>query len=275
VACRDCALGYLVTLSEEPDSTCPGCGRPPRRRETQLLIRCRELFLVRKPRPSERRRWARPSDPRLFSGRLNLAEMEPAADVLSLVPLSLARAYRVVPVRRVRDRVLIAAVDPGRPGLLDDLEMILGVKVLGAQVNSAVLEQALRRWYGEAPSNYQELIKRMAGTKTDPVKQLDGLLVDAMRSDADEIIFRAADQSMVIYCVVSNSTRTLRTVGPGTGRSLLRQLKILFGLPPQSRRAREGAADYIGPEGPVRLRGHTSRTDFGENFRIFLPKTAG
>jgi type IV pilus assembly protein PilB len=235
----------------------------------QLLERCLQLFSVRKRVALPETRSKRRGDPRIFTRKVNIDDMDPPADTLQCVPLSIARAYQVVPLRIVRGKLLLATSQPERPAMLDDLERLLTMPVLAVRVPQPALNRALDRWYSEAPADYGELLQRMAhGRRKPPRTLVRDLLRKALNDGAEEVIFRAAHQCMVIYYVCDQCSRTLQTVTTPVGRGVLRELKVLFGLPTDSRHAREGSAEWVGARGPVDLQGNTSRTDFGENFRI-------
>lgn len=86
--------------------------------------------------------------------RVRLRDLSIPAAILSLVPASLARRHRVVPVslnrstRPGRWSLLVAIADPRDIPALDDLAFVTGHRIVAAVTDSADLDCALSRHYG-------------------------------------------------------------------------------------------------------------------------------
>ena len=276
IACECCALGYLVSLTERPDPTCPGCGRSARLRDVELLGRCAHLIRARVDSGSERRSRPRCGDGRIIPGQVNLDEMQPPPAVLGLVCTSLAQSYNFVPVRLVRDRLLIATPDPERPGLLDDIEMLMASGILAIRARESDVAAALKRWYTPAPSSYEELVAELAPqAQSEPQRLIDLVFQDAVTQRAREIHFRAAHRGWLVYLIVGSARKLLHTVDHVPALAILRHLKDMFGMTSDDSRLEEGTAEWFGADGPLAMEGRTSLTDFGENFQILIQDTHG
>lgn len=143
IVCRRCALGYAADILAPGGSLhCSGCGAVPKERDGRLLARLAEVYLMR-ARPSSARE--RHTD---SQGRVNLDEMEIEADLILLVPASIALAYCCVPIRFENDVLTVALAEPVREGVLEDLSFVLKCRVHGAASPRATVQCAIRRWYG-------------------------------------------------------------------------------------------------------------------------------
>ncbi len=79
--------------------------------------------------------------------RLNLAEMDVAPELFTLVPRKIAELHEVVPVFRQNGTLTVAMARPDNLMAVDELQRLTGLKVHPVRVTVEELQRALVRFY--------------------------------------------------------------------------------------------------------------------------------
>ena len=87
-------------------------------------------------------------------------------DVLDRVSPSLAKIYRVVPVKFEDNTLTVAMADPLNVNALDDLRIMLSVDVVGAVSTESAVENAIDKFYAHRAESVDELLEEMESTAT-------------------------------------------------------------------------------------------------------------
>ncbi len=84
--------------------------------------------------------------------RIQLDDFEIQPDILDLVPRELAARFRVVPVARAGEVLLVATANPGNRRAVEEVGFVTGLTVNCALATDAEISTALRRYYGLGPN---------------------------------------------------------------------------------------------------------------------------
>lgn len=98
---------------------------------------------------------------------INLAETNIPAQVLELVPQTMAEIYKIMPVSLRNDVLTVAMADPQNVGALDDLRNFLGNEVRGAVSSLADVEEAIARYYADRDESIEDVIDELHSDEDD------------------------------------------------------------------------------------------------------------
>ncbi len=89
---------------------------------------------------------------------IDLSTCQVDAELLSLIPLAMAKKYTVVPVRKTGSRLMLAMVDPSNTGILDEIKFLVGAHVVPIVAMESDIHAAISRMYRhECTSQVSEL----------------------------------------------------------------------------------------------------------------------
>ncbi|MFQ5827714.1 MAG: type IV-A pilus assembly ATPase PilB [Candidatus Methylomirabilia bacterium] len=94
---------------------------------------------------------------------ITLSQLDIDAEVLKLVPGSLASKYEVLPVKRVGNTLTLAMGDPTNVFALDDVAFMTNLQVVPVVAAQGALRQAIERLYDTQVSAFSEVISAMEG----------------------------------------------------------------------------------------------------------------
>jgi type IV pilus assembly protein PilB len=98
---------------------------------------------------------------------INLEEVKPQAEAITMVPETMATVYKVLPLT-LRDNVLTIAIgDPGNLGALDDLRNLLGIGEVQCQLAPPkLIADAITKHYAGKEESIVDLIQQLESDKT-------------------------------------------------------------------------------------------------------------
>lgn len=114
---------------------------------------------------------------------VNLAEVRPQPETLTLVSETMATVYKLIPLAFKDGTLTIALADPSNVAALDDIRNLLGIKNVQAVMASArAIEEAIPRFYQGKEENIIDIIKqletdpKLSGGRHDSVVNLDEMM---------------------------------------------------------------------------------------------------
>jgi general secretion pathway protein E len=183
---------------------------------------------------------------------LTLAMIDPA--LVQKVPISFARRYRLLPVRREDGRVVAAVADPLDTAALDDLRLLLGAPVSPAVSPPSTILACLNQVYDQAttgPTAAEQVIEdlaaadnldRLAHELEEPQDLLDAtdeapiirlvnsVLFQAVKQRASDIHFESYERGLVIRYRIDGVLYPVLTPPKRLQASIIARLKIMAGL---------------------------------------------
>ncbi len=179
-------------------------------------------------------------------------------ELLQLVTLSMARKYRVWPISRKGDHLLVGMADPADFNTLDELQMITRMRISGLKVQSEVLDRILDEasisvnspWIEGAAEGLDSITQDIKVTKEeepleshrDPVVRLvNSLLQQAVLCGASDIHLEPEEKSMRIRFRIDGELTELAPLPSTSTSAILSRIKILAGLDiTEKRRPQDG-----------------------------------
>jgi type IV pilus assembly protein PilB len=222
---------------------------------------------------------------------VDLAEMEPAPELISRVSPSVAQVYRIMPVRFANNVLTVALADPTHLKTLDDLRFLLNCEVRGAVAPEEDVEQAIQTYYNtqesvndviqalrdEAGEEWQDLppdtsqsidmesYEEMANLA--PVRRLLNLiLLQAIQDRASDIHFEPFEEEYKVRYRVDGVLYEMVPPPKHLHVAITSRIKVMARLDIAERRIpQDGRIELNIAGSPVDLRVSTLPTMFGES----------
>lgn len=206
-------------------------------------------------------------------------------EAIAAVSAKLARAYGVAPLAIDGADVVVAAVDPLAPGLVEELAFALGRSVRLRVAEPALVQRLIDRHYGSAEdavaagSSVQssdglhdsadvlskEEIEQLAG-QGPVVRFVNGVLARAVRDRASDVHFEPFDREFRIRYRVDGALCEIPPPPVPLALPVISRLKVLANLNIAERRVPQDGRMKLTVDGrPVDLRISTLPTQFGES----------
>ena len=221
----------------------------------------------------------------LQAAELNTLAVDPAA--MSLLPLTLARRHRVVPIAADGMVVTVALADPGNVLAIDDIRAATGQAVRPIVVTDDDLNRLLDR-YSRASTDLNEAAAQMAieespadtlvDTDDDApvVRFVSGLLERAITSRGSDIHLEPSGDELKVRLRIDGVLHEVDTAPRGIQGALISRLKIMSGLDITERRVpQNGRITMNVGARHVDLRVATLPTVWGEKIVLRILDTGG
>jgi type II secretory ATPase GspE/PulE/Tfp pilus assembly ATPase PilB-like protein/FixJ family two-component response regulator len=130
---------------------------------------------------------------------VDLSEVQPPIDALTLVPVSVCQRQWVLPVRLQGKRLTLAMVDPMDVGLLEELKFTTGCVIEPVVVSVSAMEIALRRIYGDTQHDFKDLATAVGSD--DPYEGIEILLEDEDQNESIERLLSSSSEPPAIRLV--------------------------------------------------------------------------
>lgn len=178
--------------------------------------------------------------------------LDPAAirpDVIALVPEEICRKYRILPVDRIENSLVLAMLDPSNVFAMDDVKFLTGLDVVPIASTAAAIADAFDRvaWpsYGQTEPGESAGSSRGDEDEEDPdqsadlepspddspvVRLVNGLLLDAIRSGASDIHITPGEAGVRVSYRSDGVLRLASTIPLNLRDALTSRLKIMAKL---------------------------------------------
>ncbi|HEY3226097.1 MAG TPA: ATPase, T2SS/T4P/T4SS family [Planctomycetota bacterium] len=224
---------------------------------------------------------------------VQLDEMELPSDVTDKVPATLAKSFKVVPIKwDVATKTLtVAMANPHDINILDDLRYTLHCEVIGAVASHEAVDRALQKYYaheaqslsqvltelGEGDLKFEELkdAVRKKGTAYNVdeminaapvVKLLNLILVTAIKAQSSDIHFEPFENEFKVRYRVDGVLYEMEAPPLHLALPLISRVKVLSNLDISETRLPQDGRILLSVGGrPVDLRISTLPTIFGES----------
>ena len=224
---------------------------------------------------------------------VQLDEMELPSDVTDKVPATLAKSFKVVPIKwEPAGKILtVAMANPHDINILDDLRYTLHCEVIGAVASLEAVDRALQKYYaheaqslnqvltelGEGDLKFEELKdavrKKGSAYNVDEminaapvVKLLNLILVTAIKAQSSDIHFEPFENEFKVRYRVDGVLYEMEAPPLHLALPLISRVKVLSNLDISETRLPQDGRILLSVGGrPVDLRVSTLPTIFGES----------
>nr|WP_297356174.1 ATPase, T2SS/T4P/T4SS family [uncultured Caldimonas sp.] len=130
---------------------------------------------------------------------VDLAEVQPPAEALSLVPATVCQRQWVLPVRLHGKRITLAMTDPMDLGLIEELKFSTGCTIEPVVVTPSAMEATLQRVFGGVQHDFRELATTI-GTD-DPYEGIEIVLDEDELDESIERLLSGSSEPPAIRLV--------------------------------------------------------------------------
>jgi type IV pilus assembly protein PilB len=207
---------------------------------------------------------------------VDLSEVEPDHDAAALLEKEIAFRLQALPVRFLRDDLLLVTVaDPTEPGLEYELRLVLGHDVKLAVSEPDDLDGAIRKLHHMAPVRVADDDTEEKPAPTDestPAESLvQSLLEGAVAGGASDVHFEPQRDELVVRARFDGVTRVVHRVAKEMQPAVVSRLKLMADLDLSERRApQDGRVSLQVGEQPLDLRVAVLPTAHGEQVVLRL-----
>ncbi len=228
-------------------------------------------------------------------GALRLSDVELNPDIVKLIPLDIARKFKVVAVSKLNKTLLVAISDPNNIYVLDAIKFITGCTVQPVISPEKAIEKAIETYYTNA-DGLSELVRGLeedsdlevvsdeeAPNESDLLSQIqdkplvklvDSIIADAIRIGASDIHFEMYEKRIRVRYRVDGDLREMAPLPFKYRAAIVSRIKIMAELDISERRLPQDGRIKIKIAGrTVDLRVSVLPTIFGEKvvMRILDP----
>lgn len=226
---------------------------------------------------------------------INLDETETPVDIIAKIPASMARSYKIIPVRFEKNILTVAMFNPLNINILDDLRFTLGCAIKGALSDEVSLNKAVDKYYPpEDDKSVDGLLKKMSGAAEEaatilesdeskgksfsldniqamaeqaPVKKLLNLiLLHAIKDQAADIHLEPFEKDLKVRYRVDGILYEMVPPPLSLAPALISRIKIMSGLNiSETRLPQNGRMSLMVGGKPIDIRVSTLPTMFGES----------
>jgi type IV pilus assembly protein PilB len=216
---------------------------------------------------------------------LSKKQIEPGT--VQLVPEALARKYRVFPVGRAGERIVLGMTDPTDVFAIDELRLTLGMEIQPVIVTEADLDQALDQYYGIRGSIeevFKDLDIEFEAAKEEPqyddleaaeeapiVKLVNLIMTQAVRERASDIHLEPNENELLVRYRIDGVLKKVMVSPKNTQPAIISRIKIISGMNIAEKRLPQDGRIQLRVEGvALDLRVSAVPTVFGEKIVMRL-----
>lgn len=210
-----------------------------------------------------------------------LAKREISPEVLAAVPDHMAKKYKVFPVERKDNRLVLGMLDPTDVLALDNLRLLLNMEIQPVIVTEEDLERALSKYYGikgtvaevfkDLDIEFEEEQKEEepeveALVEDAPIVRLVNLIISqAVKERASDVHLEPSEKELIVRYRVDGVLRQVMSSPKNTQAAIISRVKIISGMNIAEKRLPQDGRIQLRVEGiPVDLRVSCIPTVHGE-----------
>jgi type IV pilus assembly protein PilB len=110
---------------------------------------------------------------------INLDQFEVYPDVISLIPVEIAKKYLIMPIHRIRSFLTLAMVDPTDLGIIEDVRFRTGLSIQPVIASESGIMSAVSKYYGSSDALRVKQI-------VDEIEQAEDTSVNIIEEDEED-----------------------------------------------------------------------------------------
>jgi len=110
---------------------------------------------------------------------INLDQFEVYPDVISLIPVEIAKKYLIMPIHRIRSFLTLAMVDPTDLDIIEDIRFRTGLSIQPVIASETGITNAIKKYYGTSDSLRVKQI-------VDEIEQAEDTSVNIIEQDDED-----------------------------------------------------------------------------------------
>ncbi|MDD4940064.1 MAG: GspE/PulE family protein [Candidatus Omnitrophica bacterium] len=209
--------------------------------------------------------------------KFNLADFTPPKEILQLLPADFTWKYRVVPLSREHDELVVGLIDPLNTALLEELRFRTGLFIKPQLVREDELNDALIKYYDRRKTKRAEgagvSVEAAVKEVSEPtiVEAVNLLLLQAARVNASDIHIEPQEGKMRIHLRVDGVLKEISPFEQDLYNVLVSRIKIMSNMDIAERRLpQDGRFKIDLEEGSIDVRVSVIPTIQGESVVLRL-----
>jgi len=215
---------------------------------------------------------------------VDLAEFEPPAEILALVPSGLARMHGALPIGRNGTAVTLALIDPLNSQVLEDLRFALGMEIYVVVASIVHVQNLIQRFYGADSSSLDEVLNELGShvefgsdgidlkaveaeaNSTPIIRYVDLILAQAIADRASDIHFEPFETEFKIRYRVDGALYEMAPPPIHLALPVISRIKVMSNMNIAERRLPQDGRIQLTTAGrQVDLRVSSLPTQYGES----------
>ena len=221
-------------------------------------------------------------------GFIDLKKVEIPKGVVQKVSASIAKVYKIMPVKFEENMLTVAMSDPLNVNITDDLRFMLGCSVKGVIAKEDEILESIQKHYGESGESIDELLSEIEknaptlpaeeeevtdvvvlqelASQPPVVKLLNLILLQGVKDRASDIHFEPFEDKYIIRYRVDGVLYDITNPPKNLALAISSRIKVMANLDIAERRLPQDGRIMISVEGKnIDLRVSTLPTVFGES----------
>ncbi len=215
---------------------------------------------------------------------VNLSEKDISPEIINIVPKAIAIQYRLIPIDRVGNNLIIATSNPRNAEAIDTIRFKCGYLAKAVLALESKINESITKYYGKmdlsdlekapqetAKTTQMSSTRRIIGTGTESkddgpvVKLVNDVLIKCLESRASDIHFETYEDHMRIRLRIDGALTEIAKPPIAFKNALNSRIKIMAGLNiAESRLPQDGAINLVIGEKPIDFRVNSLPTVYGE-----------
>ena len=215
---------------------------------------------------------------------VDLAEFEPSAEILAMVPSGLARMHGALPIGMNGNAITLALIDPLNSQVQEDLRFALGTDIYVVVASVVHVQNLIQRCYGADSSSLDEVLSELgsnvefgsSGTdlkaieaeanSTQIIRYVDLILAQAIADRASDIHFEPFEEEFKIRYRVDGALYEMAPPPIQLALPVISRIKVMSNMNIAERRLPQDGRIQINTAGrSVDLRVSSLPTQYGES----------
>lgn len=225
---------------------------------------------------------------------IDLSKVNLAPELADIVPKSLSKRHNVVPVKMVKDEIILAMSDPLNFYAIEDVKKASHKRVVPMIAQGEQVDRAINRLYGNegAAKAIEEMRREQANDPQQPafaaigeqttridddataaptIRLVNSIIERAVTESASDIHLEPRELMMTVRIRVDGALHEALTVPKDLQDAVIARLKVMSGMNTSERRVpQDGRANVSVKNKDIDLRVSTLPTIFGEKMVIRL-----
>ncbi|RME22365.1 MAG: type II secretion system protein GspE, partial [Candidatus Zixiibacteriota bacterium] len=190
-------------------------------------------------------------------GALRLSDVELNPDVIKLIPVDIARKFKVIAISKINKTLLVAVSDPNNIYVLDAIKFITGCNIQPVISPEEAIVKAIEHYYADTGALSEivkgleedsdlELVEAEEGpSETDLLSQIqdkplvklvDSIIADAIRMGASDIHFEMYEKKIRVRYRIDGELREMAPLPFKYRAAIVSRIKIMSELDISERR---------------------------------------
>jgi len=216
---------------------------------------------------------------------VNLGEKDIFPEIVNIVPKSIAAQYRLIPIDRVGNNLIIATSNPRNAEAIDTIRFKCGYLAKAVLALESKITEAIEKYYGKMDLSLLEkgspdagqtkvsstaVTRRVIGvgeSKEDGpiIKLVNDVLIKCLTTKASDIHFENYEDHMRIRLRIDGALSEIARPPISFKNALTSRIKIMAGLNiAESRLPQDGAINIVIGDKPIDFRVNCLPTVYGE-----------